>query len=106
MRNFIHKFFILLTLIAFAGCATNFEPKPLPADHPASVQAQEAPRSQTKRLIVSDELARKTEMQLARKDVPNPDFQDSGMSHDMSKMPGMDMNKQPATSPAQEPAKM
>lgn len=104
----------LLALTALTGCATNFEPKPLPADHPASAQAQEAPRSGTKRLIVTDELSRKTEMQLARKDVPNPDFQSSGMSHDMSKMPGMDhskmqgmdMNKQPATSPAQEPAKM
>ena len=78
----------LLALIALTGCATNFEPKPLPADHPASAQAQEAPRSRTSRLIVTDELSRKTEMQLARKDVPNPDFQDSGMSHDMSKMPG------------------
>ena len=106
--------FALLALTALAGCATNFEPKPLPADHPASAQAQEAPRSGTRRLIVTDELSRKTEMQLARKDVPNPDFQSSGMSHDMSKMPGMDhskmqgmdMNKQPASAPAQEPGKM
>ncbi len=108
------KSFVLLALTALAGCATNFEPKPLPADHPASVQAQEAPRSRTRRLIVTDELSRKTEMQLARKDVPNPNFQKSEMSHDMSKMPGMDhskmegmdMNKQPASAPAQEPGKM
>ena len=83
--------FALLALTLFTGCATNFEPKPLPADHPANAQAQEAPRSRMRRLIVSDELTQKTEMQLARKDVPNPDFQSSGMSHDMSKMPGMDM---------------
>lgn len=110
----MRKCVALLALTALAGCATNFEPKPLPADHPASAQAQEAPRSRTRRLIVTDELSRKTEMQLARKDVPNPDFQDSGMSHDMSKMPGMDhskmpgmdMNTQPATSHAQESAKM
>ncbi len=95
----------LLALIALTGCATNFEPQPLPVDHPASPQAQEAPRSRTNRLIATDELSRKTEMQLTRKDVPNPAFQDSGMSHDMSKMPGMDQSKMkemavPAASPA------
>jgi hypothetical protein len=110
MRTFV----ALFALIALTGCATNFEPKPLPADHPASAQAKEATRSRTTRLIMTDELSRKTEMQLARKDVPNPDFKDSGVSHDMSKMPGMnhskmpgmDMNKQPATPPAQAAAKM
>ncbi len=98
--------FALLALTVFTGCATNFEPQPLPADHPANAQAQEAPRARTRRLIATDELTRKTEMQLARKDVPNPDFQSSGMTHDMSKMPGMDMNKPPANGPAKEPAKM
>lgn len=83
----------LFALIALTGCATNFEPKPLPADHPASAQAQEARRSPTSHLIVTDELSRKTEMQLTRKDVPNPNFQESGMSHDMSTMPGMDHSK-------------
>lgn len=58
---------------------------------------------------MTDELSRKTEMQLARKDVPNPDFQDSGMSHDMSKMPGMDHSKMnempmPAASVSASPA--
>ena len=96
----------LLALIAVTGCATNFEPKPLPADHPANVQAEEAPRARTSRLIGSDELSRRSEMQLARKDVPNPDFQNSAMSHDMSKMPGMDMSKQPPNAPAQPPGKM
>ena len=101
----------LLALTALTGCATNFEPKPLPVDHPANVQAQEAPRSRAMRLSGTDELSRKTEMQLARKDVPNPDFQDSGMSHDMSKMPGMDHSKmpgmdmsKPSSAPAQTPA--
>lgn len=99
----------LLALIALTGCATNFEPNPLPADHPASPQAQEAPRSRTSRLIATDELSRKTEMQLTRKDVPNPAFQDSGMSHDMSKMPGMDQSKMkempmPAATSAASPA--
>lgn len=107
----MRRFFALLALTALAGCATSFEPKPLPADHPASVQAQEAPRSGMRRLIATDELSRKTKMQLARRDLPNPDFQDSGMSHDMSKMPGMDhakmpgmdMNKQPASAPSKMP---
>lgn len=91
--NLMRPCFGLFALIALTGCATNFEPKPLPVDHPASAQAQEARRSRTSQLIVTDELSRKTEMQLRRKDVPNPNFQESGMSHDMSTMPGMDHSK-------------
>ena len=86
----------LLALGALTGCATNFEPKPLAADHPANAQGEEAPRSRTSHLIVTDELSRNAEMQLARKDVPNPNFQDSAMSHDMSKMPAPDAS---ATAP-------
>jgi len=105
----MRKFFAVLALSALVGCTTNFEPKPLPADHPASVQAQEAPRSRVRRLIVTDELSRKTETQLARKDVPNPEFQNSEMSHDMSKMPGVDRSKMeempmPAASVTASPA--
>ena len=121
----MRPYFALLALIALAGCATNFESTPLPAGHPASVQAQEAPRAGTKRLIGTDELTRKTIAQLASKDVPNPDFQSGGMSHDMStmggmdksqtkgmegmdhsKMQGMDMNKQPSGAPAPQPEGM
>jgi hypothetical protein len=65
----------------------------LPADHPASAQAQEAPRSGIKRLVTTDELTAKTKAQLAREEVPNPDFQNSGMSPDTGNMPGMDMSK-------------
>lgn len=111
-----------MALFILAGCATNFEPKPLPADHPASVQAQEAPRPGMKRLVTSDELTRKTKAQLARNGVPNPDFQSGGMSHDMggmdksqmkgmegmdhSKMPGMDMSKPPAGAASPKPETM
>lgn len=109
--------FALLALIALTGCATNFEPKPLPPDHPASAQAQEAPRTGMRRLVASDELTRKTKAQLVRNDVPNPDFESGGMSHDMSgmgdmkgmdhsKMPGMDMSKSPAGAPAPKPETM
>ena len=70
-----------------------------------------------RRLVASDELTRKTKAQLARNDVPNPDFQGGGMSHDMSgmgdmkgmdhsKMPGMDMSKSPAGAPAPKPEAM
>lgn len=113
-RTIAQRSCVALALFILAGCATNFEPKPLPADHPASVQAQEAPRPGMKRLVASDELTRKTKALLARKGVPDPDFQNSGMSHDMSgmdksqmkgmegmdhsKMPGMDMSKPPAPS--------
>jgi len=91
----MRTFFALLALIALNGCATNFEPKPLPPDHPASVQAQEAPRLGMKRLIATDALTRTTKAQLARNEAPNPDFQSSGMSHDMSGMKGMDHSKMP-----------
>lgn len=105
---------ILLALLALAGCATKFEPTPLPADHPASVQAQEAPRTRTNRLLLTDEMTRRTNAQLARKDVPNSDFQNSGMSHDMgsmggmdhAQMKGMDMSKHPAGVPASQPEGM
>ena len=112
----------LLGLIALSGCASNFEPKPLPPDHPASAQAQEPPRTGMRRLVASDELTRKTKAQLARNDVPNPDFEGGGMSHDMgnmkgmdhsqmkgmdhSKMPGMDMSKPPAGAPSPKPETM
>ena len=113
--------FALVALIVLSGCATNFEPKPLPADHPASVQAQEAPRSGMKRLIAMDALTRTTKAQLARNETPNPDFENSGRSHDMSsmggmqhdtgkmdhsKMPGMDMSKPPTGAPSSQPETM
>jgi hypothetical protein len=97
---------VLLALTALNGCATNFEPKPLPPDHPASVQAQEAPRAGMKRLISSDELTRKTRAELASNEAPAPDFQSSGMSHDMSSMPGMDMSKPSPGAPSSQPKAM
>ena len=66
----MRQFFASVALIALAGCASNFKPTTLPVDHPASVQAQEAPRAGTQRLIMTDELTTKTIAQLARKDVP------------------------------------
>ena len=90
----------LLALVALNGCATNFEPKPLSPDNPASVQAEEAPRSGIKRLIATDQLSRTSKAQLARKDIPNPDFKPGGMSHDMSNMPGMSMPGMDMSKPA------
>ena len=46
---------LALAWLALAGCAANLEPVALPVDHPASVQAQEAPRTGTRRLIGSDD---------------------------------------------------
>ncbi len=86
----IRRSLALLAVFGFAGCATNFEPTPLSADHPASVQAQEAPRTGTRRFLATDAITRKTTAQLARKDAPDSDFQSGGMSHDMSSMGGMD----------------
>ena len=101
----MQKLLVLAALFALAGCATNFEPTPLPSDHPASVQAPEAPRARVKRLSGADELTRRTNSQLARKDAPTPNFESGGMSHDMggmdhSKMQGMEMKDQPSSSAA------
>lgn len=111
MRNVL----VSIALIGLTGCATNIAPQPLPPDNPASAQAQEAPRAGMRRLVTADALTRRTKTQLARNEVPNPDFQSSGMSHDMSgmgdmkgmdhsKMPGMDMSRAPtgASSPPSE----
>jgi hypothetical protein len=43
---------LLLAFLPLAGCAAGIEPAPLPASHPASVEAEEAPPS-----IASDTLA-------------------------------------------------
>jgi hypothetical protein len=99
--------FALLALTLLAGCATNFESAPLPANHPANPQAQEAPRRASQRLLASDAITRKTIAQLDRKEAPTPDFQSGGMSHDMSgmdhsNMPGMEMKK-PGNAPAAKP---
>jgi hypothetical protein len=102
--------FALLALTLLAGCATNFESAPLPANHPANPQAQEAPRRASQRLLASDAITRKTIAQLDRREAPTPDFRSSGMSHDMngmdhSKMPGMTMPSPTATvSPANKEA--
>lgn len=98
--------FALIALVALTGCATKFEPKPLPPNHPASVQGEEAPRSGMKRLIATDQLSRTSKAQLARTEVPNPDFQPGGMSHDMANMPGMDMSKPATGSPPAQPQTM
>ncbi|MEP7015697.1 MAG: heavy metal-binding domain-containing protein [Verrucomicrobiota bacterium] len=95
MTNPTRSFFVLLALITLTGCATNFEPPALSANHPASAQAPEAPRVGMQRLAVHDDLTQKTNAQLARKDAPNPDFQSGGMSHDMSSMGGMEHSKMP-----------
>ncbi len=86
-----------------AGCATNFEPKPLPANHPASVHAQEAPRSHIKRLITTDVLTQTTKAQLTTKEAPTPDFQDNGKSKDMGSMEGMDQSRTKVIPPAPDP---
>ena len=106
--------FALLALTLFAGCATNFEPLPLSANHPANAQAQEAPRRASTRLVGNDRITRKTIAQLERKDVPTPDFESGEMSREMSgmdhsNMQGMEMKKTgnaPAAKPEMDHSKM
>jgi hypothetical protein len=106
MKHSLRGGLALIAVVALNGCATNFEPKPLPPDHPASVQGEEAPRIGMKRLIASDQLTRASKAQLSRKEVPNPDFQSGRMSHDMGTMPGMDMSKPAAGAPPAQPQTM
>lgn len=90
IRNGTRGFVASVAMIIVAGCATNFQPPPLSADHPASAQAQEAPRAGMKHSLGRDAITRKTIAQLERKDAPGSDFAGGGMSHDMSGMGGMD----------------
>jgi hypothetical protein len=98
-RYSIRIAFALISLVVLNGCATNIEPQPLPPNHPASAQGQEAPRTPMKRLVTTDQLTSTSKAQLAREEVPNPDFQSDGMSHDMGNMSGMDMSKPAAGAP-------
>ena len=89
LKNMRSSGLLLLSCAFLTGCATNFESRPLLPDHPASPQAEEAPRPRARRLMADDGLTRTTKEQLARKEAPKPDFPPAGMTHEMSKMEGM-----------------
>jgi Heavy metal binding domain len=64
----ITKTFTLVFLSLLVGCATSFDPKPLAADHPASVDAPEAPAGPRRRLVAAEGLTVRTQTQSSRSD--------------------------------------
>jgi rubrerythrin len=87
-RIFVAPFWALL----LGGCAANFEPPPLPASNPASVEAQESITPAAKPMLGRDALTQKTDQQLATNTPGSPSFQSPEMQqvhHDMSGAEGM-----------------
>jgi len=78
------------------GCATNFQPPPLSARNPASVEAKESVTPVARRMLGRDALTQKTNERLAANRPGNPSFQPSemqGMHHGMSGVEGMQHEK-------------
>src|SRR5881398_2435417 len=82
------------------GCAVNFQPPPLSATNPASVEAKESVTPVARPMLGRDALTQKTNERLAANRPGNPNFQPSemqGMHHGMSGMEGMQHGKTGAT---------
>ena len=78
------------------GCATNFQPPPLPATNPASVEAKESVTPVARPMLGRDALTQKTNERLAANTPGNPSFEPSEMEqmhHGMSGMEGMKHDK-------------
>jgi hypothetical protein len=78
------------------GCAVNFQPPPLPATNPASVEAKESVTPVARPLLGRDALTQKTNERLAANTPGNPSFEPSEMEqmpHGMSGMEGMKHDK-------------
>ena len=74
------------------GCAVNFQPPPLPATDPASVEAKESVTPVARPMLGRDALTQKTNERLATNTPGNPSFEPSEMEqmhHGMSGMEGM-----------------
>src|SRR5437764_14887402 len=74
------------------GCAVNFQPPPLPATNPASVEAKESVTPVARPMLGRDALTQKTNGRLATNTPGNPSFEPSQMEqkhHGMSGMEGM-----------------
>jgi rubrerythrin len=71
------------------SCATNFQPPPLSASNPASVQAKEAVTPVAKSMLGRDAITEKTNERLAASPPGNPSFQQPEMQqmhHDIKGM--------------------
>src|SRR6516162_4125481 len=86
IRNSVGASFALL----LASCASNFEPPPLTANNPASVEAKEAVTPSAKPMLGRDALTEKTNERLAATTAVTPSFQPSDMQQMHHDMKGMD----------------
>ena len=96
LKGFVASFCVML----LSGCAANFQPPPISATNPASVNARESVTPVAKPMLGTDAVTRKTNELLAASAPGNPSFQPSemqGMHHGMSGMEGMQHEKTGAT---------
>ena len=96
IKIFVAPFCTLL----LSSCATNFQPPPLSATNPASVEAKESVTPAAKPMLGTDAVTEKTNELLTVSAPGNPSFQPSemrGMHHGMTGMEGMQHAKTGAT---------
>src|SRR5207302_9446049 len=96
MKVFVASFYVML----LSSCAANFQPPPVSATNPASVNARESVTPVAKPMLGTDAVTQKTNELLAVSAPGNPSFQPSemqGMHHDMSGMEDMQREKTGAT---------
>jgi rubrerythrin len=82
--------------LLLSSCAMNFQPPPLSATNPASVEAKESVTPAAKPTLGRDALTQKTNERLASSTPGSPSFQQSEMQqmhHDMSGMEGLQHEK-------------
>ena len=93
-------FAALVCLLLLSGCAANFQPPPVSAANPASVNARESVTAAAKPMLGTDAVTEKTNELLTATAPGNPSFQPSemqAMHHDMSATEGMQREKTGAT---------
>jgi Heavy metal binding domain len=96
LQGFVASFCVML----LSSCAANFQPPPVSATNPASVNARESVTPAAKPILGTDAVTQKTNELLAASAPGNPSFQPSemqGMHHGMSGMEGMQHDKTGAT---------
>jgi Heavy metal binding domain len=87
-------------LLLLNGCAANFQPPPVSATNPASVNARESVTPAAKPMLGTDAVTEKTNELLTVSAPGNPSFQPSemqGMHQGMTGMEGMQHEKTGAT---------
>ena len=93
IRIFVAPFCVLLV----SSCAANFQPPPVSATNPASVNARESVTPVAKPMLGSDAVTQKTNELLTASAPGNPSFQLSEMQGMHSGMEGMQHERTGAT---------